>query len=280
MFHIVADSGCDIFKLDGVSFATVPLTISTDKQTFVDDETLDTADMIKKLLAHKGRSFTACPSTEDWMKAFLTEDGSVPDEIYVVTLTSGLSGTFNSANVAKGLFLEQHPDTKIMLIDSLSVGPEMLLILEKLVEFKKAGMSFEEIERSINAYADSARLFFAFKSLHNLAENGRVSKLVASAAGVLGISVLGTADKEGHIKSLGKARGDARVISSFINSIREAGFTGGKVRISHTENEQLAEKLRAAVLEVNPDVDIKYYPVRGLCSYYCERGGICIAVET
>lgn len=97
MYHIVADSGCDLFSLPGASFATSPLTISTDSRHYLDNEQLDCAAMIEHLLAYKGRSYTACPSTEDWLNAFLPADGSIPEELYIVTLTSSLSGTYNSA---------------------------------------------------------------------------------------------------------------------------------------------------------------------------------------
>lgn len=280
MYHIVADSGCDIFDLEGASFSTVPLTISTDHDHFVDDENLDTGKMIEHFLAYKGRSYTACPSTEAWLKAFVGKEGQIPDELYVVTLTSGLSGTYNSANIAKDIFLEKHPDTKVLIVDSLSVGPEMRLILEKIVQLKKEGASFELISEKMKEYCAATRLFFAFKSLHNLAQNGRVSKLVASAAGVLGISVYGTASPEGKIESLGKARGDKKVIASLLKEMDAAGYQGGKAHITQTENEALAQKLKQAILERFPSARICISPVRGLCSYYCERGGICISCET
>lgn len=279
MFHIVADSGCDIFTLEGTSFATVPLTIRTDQRSFVDDDTLNTAEMIEYLLSYKGRSSTACPSTEDWLTAFNAADGQIPEEIYVVTLTSGLSGTYNSANIAKNIFLEDHPEVKILIVDSLSVGPEMLLIMEKLVELKKAGKTFEEVSEAISAYCKSTRLFFAFKSLHNLAENGRVSKIAAAAAGVLGIRVFGTASTVGEIEPISKLRGDKKVIAAFLEEMKNAGYTGGKVRISQTENPELAKDLQAAILKAYPNASVTYYPVRGLCSYYCERGGIVIGCE-
>ncbi|MBQ0001182.1 MAG: DegV family protein [Clostridiales bacterium] len=280
MYHIVADSGCDIFELAGApSFATVPLTISTDKDHFLDDKTLNTHAMIEHMLAYKGRSFTACPSTEAWMKAFDLPDGSAPEELFIVTLTSGLSGTYNSACVAKDMYLELHPETKAYVVDSLSVGPEMVLILEKIRELKNAGCSFEEVCEQIRKYQEGTRLFFAFKSLHNLAENGRVNKLVAAAAGVLGISVCGTASPEGEIQQTGKARGDKHVVSSFLKSLEEAGYKGGKLRISQTENEKLAEKIRAAVVETYPSADVQINPVRGLCAYYTERGGVVLGME-
>jgi len=280
MFHIVADSGCDLFALAGASLSIAPLTISTGTVHYRDDENLNCAMMIEELLAHKGRSFTSCPCLEDWLEAFTPKDGTIPDELYIVTLTSALSGTYNSAMLARDAYLEKHPGVKIAVIDSLSVGPEMRLLMEKIVQLKAQGLSFAETVEQVRAYSKQTRLFFAFRSLHNLAQNGRVSKLVAAAAGVLGISVYGTASEKGQIESMGKARGDKRVITSLLDAMTEAGFKGGRVCISHTENEELAQKLADAVLARVPGSDVVIYPVRGLCSYYCERGGICVACET
>lgn len=280
MFHIVADSGCDIFELPGVSFATTPLTIRTDKREFMDDTSLDTKEMVEYLLSYKGKSSTACPSTEDWLTSFNLSDGTAPEELYIITLTSGLSGTYNSACVAAEYYKEKHPETKVTVFDSLSVGPEMLLLAEKIRDLKAAGAGFEEVCEKVRAYSKTTRLFFAFKSLHNLAENGRVSKLVAAAAGVLGISVFGTASPQGQIESLGKARGDKKVIASLLSEMKKAGYCGGKVHISNSENADLAEKVKAAILTEYPNAEVDTYPVRGLCSFYCERGGIVVGLET
>lgn len=280
MYRIVADSSCDLFALQGVSFGTVPLTISTDARHYRDDEALDIPGMIRDLLEHKGRSYTACPNAQDWLNVFTAEDGRSPDELYVVTLTSALSGTWNSAVAAREQYLEQHPQAKVLIVDSLSVGPEMVLLLEKIRELKQLGATYEQVEREITAYSKKTRLFFAFRSLHNLAQNGRVNKLVAAAAGVLGISVYGTADDTGHIQSLGKARGENKVIAVLTDAMVKAGCKGGRFRISHTENEDLAQRLKQAILAMCPGADVIIHPVRGLCAYYCERGGICVACET
>ena len=156
----------------------------------------------------------------------------------------------------------------------------MVLLLKEIVRLKQQGKSFEEVSEAIAAYSKHTRLFFAFRSLHNLAQNGRVNKLVAAAAGVLGISVLGTASEKGEIQSLGKARGDRRVIDGLLQEMKQAGWQGGRVSISETENPELAEKMKQAILTEHPHTEVEIHPVRGLCSYYCERGGLCIGCET
>ena len=274
MTRFIADSCSDLLQIEGVDFVAVPLTISTDTSDYVDDQDLDIKGMLDDLATYKGKSGTACPSVELWLEAL---EGA--DTIYIGTMTSTLSGTYNSALVAKDLYGQSHPEVKIHVFDTLSAGPELRLLMEKLIELDQSGMEFEEVCKMGEDYMQKTRLFFALKSLHNLAQNGRVNKVVAAAAGALGISVLGTASEEGTLEAVSKCRGDKKVIAGFLEEIGKAGFTQGKIRINHVENLTLAEKLRDAILEKYSDAEIMIYEARGLCSYYAERGGMLVGVE-
>lgn len=275
MTKFIADSSCDITELNGVDFQSVPLTISTDKVTFTDDSDMDIHEMLNVLEKHKGRSYTACPGVEGWINAF---EGA--DEIFVVTITSGMSGTYNSAMAAVKIYLEEHPEVKIKVIDSKSTGPEMRLILEKLAEYYKNGMDFDSICVAIDKYMKKTRLFCSLFSLHNLAQNGRVSKVVASAAGVLGICVIGTASEQGTLDSIAKCRGEKKLVARLKELMAAAGYNGGRLRICHVENEGLARNISDIVKKSYPNADVLYYKAGGLCSYYAERGGIILALET
>ena len=274
MTRFITDSCSDMIQTEGGNFVSVPLVISTDEKEYVDDEYLDIHEMLDDLSVYKGKSGTACPSVESWLHAF---EGA--DTIFVATMTSALCGTYNSALVAKKIYEHSHPEAKIHVFDTLSAGPELRLLMEKLFSFERAGKTFEEIVRCGEKYLQTTRLFFALKSLHNLAQNGRVNKVIAAAAGALGISVLGTASVEGTLESSAKCRGDKKVIAGMLEEITKAGFQNGKVRISHVENLELAEKLRIALMERFPEAEILIYKARGLCSYYAERGGILVGVE-
>ena len=197
----------------------------------------------------------------------------------MVTITSGLSGTWNSANVAKKQYQSDHPDVKIYVVDSLSTGPGEVLLLEKIVELKKLGKSFEEVCEEIEKYKDTLRLYFGLRSLHNLAQNGRVSKIVASAIGFMNIRILGTASKEGTIQSVAKCRGDKKLVETTLSEIRKAGYKGGKIRICHVESAQLAQALEDQLRSEYGAIDIKTIPARGLCSFYAERGGFILGCE-
>ena len=271
---IVTDSSCDIWELNGVDFAVAPMTISTDNKHYVDNQELDVRLMSEDLAKYKGVSHTACPSVGSWLDCY---KGS--DEVFVVTLTGAMSGTYNSAMTAKGIYEEENENVKIHVFDSLSTGPEMRLLIEKLKEMIEEDLTFEEIVEKGQDYLNHTRLFFALKSLHNFAMNGRVSKAVASAIGVLNISIFATASEEGTIQQISKCRGEKKVVKSMIEHLENAGYHGGKVRISHADNLKLAHNVRDKILELYPHADIIVYPMGGLCTYYAEIGGLLVGCE-
>ena len=271
---IVADSSCDIWELNGVDFAVAPMTISTDNKHYVDNQELDVRLMSEDLAKYKGVSHTACPSVGSWLDCY---EGF--DEIFVITLTGAMSGTYNSAMTAKGIYEEENENVKVHVFDSLSTGPEMRLLIEKLKEMIEEDLPFEEIVEKGQDYLNHSRLFFALKSLHNFAMNGRVSKTVASAIGVLNISIFATASEEGTIQQISKCRGEKKVVKSMIEHLENAGYHGGKVRISHADNLKLAHSVRDKILELYPHADIIVYPMGGLCTYYAEKGGLLVGCE-
>ena len=271
---IVADSSCDMWELNDVNFAVAPLTISTDNKHYVDNQELDVHLMSEDLAKYKGVSHTACPSVGSWLDCY---EGY--DEVFVVTLTGAMSGTYNSAMTAKGIYEEENDNVKVHVFDSLSTGPEMRLLIEKLKEVIEEDLTFEEIVEKGQDYLKHTRLFFALKSLHNFAMNGRVNKAVASAIGVLNISIFATASEEGTIQQISKCRGEKKVVRSMIEHLENAGYHGGKVRISHADNLKLAHSVRDKILELYPHADIIVYPMGGLCTYYAEIGGLLVGCE-
>ncbi|MCR4855036.1 MAG: DegV family protein [Erysipelotrichaceae bacterium] len=273
--RIIADSSCDLYTIDHDDFKTVPLTIYTDERSFVDDENLNVHEMLDYLAAYKGRSYTSCPPIDLWLQAY---EGA--KEIFVITITSALSGSYNSALSAAEMYKEEHKDVKISVIDSLSTGGEEILAIHKMTELMKQGLPFEKIDGIVRDYLHRSRLFFSFFSVHNLAQNGRVNKIAAGALSVLNISVNGTATSEGTIAVTGKARGEKKSLQALLDYMKEAGYKGGKCVITHTENESAAKDLKDMVLKEYPDARIDIYPTRGLCSYYMERRGVVICLET
>ena len=185
---IVADSSANMISLDAVSFASAPLKVITDGREFVDDAAASANEMLQYFDTYKGKSKTSCPNTVDWLDAF----GDAED-IFCLTITSGLSGSYNSACGAKQAYEADYPDRRVFVIDSLSAGPELKLIAHRIVELIKGSEVYEDICKKIAEYQEHTRLMFCLQSLKNLANNGRVSPVVAKIAGVLGIRAVGKA---------------------------------------------------------------------------------------
>ena len=191
---IVADSSANLMELKTVPFDAAPLKIITAQREFVDDRELDLEEMIRYFSTCKDRSRTSCPNTEDWLTAF-----GDADEVYCVTITSGLSGSYNAACIARDIYEEKYPGRRVYVIDSLSAGPELTLIVEKLEQLICEGKTFDEIRALTPAYLERTGLLFMLESLNNFAANGRVSPAVAKIAGVLGIRIVGKASDVGTL---------------------------------------------------------------------------------
>lgn len=273
-FKIVTDSSSDIFDLNGTPFSVAPLKIVTDQKEYYDDQNLDVAAMVEDLLKYKGKSSSSCPNPDEWLKSF-----DKADRIFCITITGTLSGSYNSACAAKQLYEEQYPDRKVFVINSLSTGPEMKLIVEKISELITAAKAYEDICEVITNYTSKTGLLFMLESMKNLANNGRVSHLTAKAAGLLGIRVIGKASDKGDLQPLDKVRGEQKSKSTIINRMRQEGFWGGKVRIAHCQNRQFAESIKLAITKEFGNIDIEVYDCGGLCSFYAEKGGILVGFE-
>lgn len=271
---IVADSSSDVFEFEGIPFASSPLKIITAQKEYVDNGRLDTENMVNELLSYSGKSSTACPSPSDWLDAF--EDAKF---IFCITITSNLSGSYNSALIAKEDYETQHPDRKVFVFDSLSTGPEMKLIIEKIAELINLHLEFEEICRKVTSYSKETGLLFMLESMRNLANNGRVSHLTAKAAGLLGIRVVGKASDIGTLEVLDKCRGEKKALRNILENMIKLGFKGGKVRISHCFNLSAAQSLKSIITEAFPYALTEIYFAGGLVSFYAEKGGLLIGFE-
>lgn len=273
-FKIVCDSTANLVELEKIPFESVPLKIRTDEMEFMDDKNADIEKMLNHLKTYKGKSSTACPSPDEYVKAF-----GDAEYIFCITISSQLSGSYNSARIAKDEYESLYQGRKVFVIDSLSAGPGLSLIAEKLEELILADKSFEDICNEITEYHKCNRLVFSLESLTNLANNGRVSHSVARIAGILGIRLICKASDHGTIEPTDKARGDKKAIDVLFKNMKSAGFCGGKVNIDHCENMESATALKNKILEEFPKSKIKIGINRALCSFYAEKGGIIAGFE-
>ena len=178
--RIVVDSAASLYALDGVDFACVPLKIITDHEEYHDDGTLDAVGMATTLRTYKGKTSTSCPNVGDWLAAY---EGA--DEGYAITITGTLSGSCNAAQLAAEEYQQENPGKRVFVLDSLSTGPEQVLLAEHLRDELAAGKEFDTICEEMLRYHKHTHLLFSLESLANLARNGRVKPAVAAVAPTL-----------------------------------------------------------------------------------------------
>lgn len=273
-YKIVSDSSSNVLEFADIAFASVPLKICTREKEYVDDAHLNVEQMVEEIRAQGGRSGSSCPNVQEWLEAFEGAEG-----VFALTITSNLSGAYNSAVQAAKEYCALHPEAKVCVLDTLSTGPEMLLIMEELRRMILEGMEFEAIEAEIRAYMRHTHLFFALKSLVNLARNGRVNPATATIAGALGICVVGRASDEGTLEQMHKCRGEQKLLRRILQSMEEAGYRGGRVRIDHCMNPEIAAQLAQMLRQKYPESDVRIGKCGALCSFYAEKGGFLIGFE-
>ncbi|MGV3022285.1 DegV family protein [Streptococcus suis] len=277
-WKIVADSGCDYRQLAQLApdteFVSVPLSIQIGDQTFVDDASLDIDQMVSVMQSTSEAATSACPSTQAYEEAF-----AGAENVIVVTITGGLSGSFNAARVARDMYLEEHPDAKIHLLDSLSAGGEMDLLVTEINRLIASGLEFEEVVSAITTYQENSKLLFVLAKVDNLVKNGRLSKLVGAVVGLLNIRMVGEASREGKLELLQKARGHKKSVTAAWEEMKKAGYKGGRIIMAHRNNDKFFQQFSDLVKETYPEASIEEVATSGLCSFYAEEGGLLMGYE-
>ena len=273
-FKIVADSSANVFQLEGLNYCTVPMKIVAGDKEFVDNEALDLQGMVDFLAAYKGKSGSSCPNVQEWLEAFGDADCA-----FAITITKHLSGSYNSAQQAAQLFMEENPGKKAYVFDSLSTGPEIMMIVDKIRECIDAGDDFDTVVAKVLEYHNHNHTLFCLRSMNNLARNGRVHPAVAKIAGMLNIRAAGDV-KGGEITPTSKPRGDKKATEVLVDMIKERGFfDGGILRIAHCFGQEHANALVDAVKAEFPNAKITVEPTTALCSFYAEAGGLIIGFQ-
>ncbi|XHV57549.1 DegV family protein [Streptococcus dysgalactiae subsp. equisimilis] len=277
-WKIVTDSGCDLRSLESQSkelqFERVPLTLQIGTEIFRDDDGLDIDNMMATMYQSSKAATSSCPSPDAFLQAY-----KGVDNVIAVTITGTLSGSHNSARLAKNDLLEDYPNANIHVIDSLSTSGEIDLIVLELERLINLGLSFEEVVERITAYQEKTRLIFVLAKVDNLVKNGRLNKLVGKVVGLLNIRMVGQASKEGTLELLQKARGQKKAVSALVEEIQKAGYKGGKVYIAHANNPKICEQISEKIKAIYPDAVIQIGRTSGLCSFYAEDEGILMGYE-
>lgn len=278
-YGIIVDSGCDLRVLDNstesdIYYKRIPLTLRVGEKEYIDDENLDIEEFMKDMKGYHGKTSSAAPAPQEWYDGFM-----MADEIFAIALTSELSGSYNSAMVAKKMANEKYPHKKIHVIDSKSAGPGLAMIAIKLKEILDSDVEFDKAVEMIEVYRDKTKLLFVLETFDNLMKNGRVSRIQGSMAGILGIKILCGASDHGTIDVLKKCRGKLSAYDNLIKEMGNKGYNSGKVIISHCFNNEKSDYIRSKIENIYRNASIEKISAGGLCSYYAEYGGVMVAFE-
>ncbi|MEE1037382.1 MAG: DegV family protein [Oscillospiraceae bacterium] len=272
-FMIVADSSSNVYSMGDSWYTTVPMKVVAAKE-YVDNADLDLAEMVDDLKQHKGKSGSSCPNVGEWLEAF-----GDAEYVFGITITKHLSGSYNAAKQAADTYMEEHPDRKVFIFDSLSTGPEMMMIVDKIRQCEAEGDDFETTKAKVLDYNNHNHTLFCLESMTNLARNGRVNPAVAKIAGMLGIRVVGDVEG-GEITPVHKPRGAKKATQILVEMMKERGFRDGALlRVAHCFGETAANALKEAVLAEFPNTRFMLEPTTALCSFYAESGGLIIGFE-
>lgn len=276
-YKIIADSSCDLngeyIKDENIGFAVAPLTIHVNQDEFVDTFDLDTKVMLDKMHSYKEKSTSSCPSPMSYFQEL-----SGAEKYFIVTISSKLSGSYNSAHVARGMYKTPN---NVYVIDSKATGGAMILMIDKLVKMIKDNVPYEDICKKMDYYVDNeVNLLFVLNKFDNLVKNGRVSKIKAAIATTLNIRPICEAD-DGEIKFGKKALGLKNAARILLETIGEKvkDFTDKSCVITYCQNLDVAEKVAEMIRSKYGFKQVKLLPMRGLTSFYALEGALIVSFE-
>ena len=277
-YKIVVDSCGELpekLRKDG-HFENVPLEIFVDDYHIIDDDTFDQKDFLRKVAASPNCPKSTCPSPERYMTAYDCQ----AEHVYAVTLSAKLSGSYNSAQLARTLYMEEQGEKQIHVFDSRSASVGETLIAMKIQECEEAGMTFEEVIAAVAAYISEIDTYFVLESLEALRKNGRLSNLKAFVASALNIKPVMGSTEEGEICQLDQARGMNRALDKMIRVMLDkvSDCENRILAIAHCNCPQRASALVEKIQSLAGFKDIFVMDTAGISSMYASDGGIIMVV--
>ena len=274
-WSVVVDSGCDLtkemFDSDSIGFYKAPCTITIDGVEYVDTDDIDAHQLLIDMEKSKSLGKTACPGPGTWLEQ-LNKCG---DKIIMITISDQVSGSYNSALIAKDMYLDENPWKQILVLNTYSCGPALsylALIAKKVISEHE---DFKTVAEIMMKYRDEHRTEFAFCNFDNLVKGGRMNKIVGFVASRLNIWGVG-AGIDGGLKLLSKVRGETKMVLAILANIQSRNFDRELIVVEHCENQALAERMSDLFREKWPGVECVIIPTKGICTYYAERGGMVI----
>lgn len=275
-YKIIGDSGMDLPEnlRQDPHFELVPLTLHVDGESIADDASFNRIEFLRKMKESEKCPKSSCPSPE----AFL-EHMHFDGDIYIVTMSGQLSGTYNSALLAKKIYLEENPHKNIEIIDSRSASVGETLIAMKIKELIEKSLPFDMVVKGVNAFRDGMLTKFVIESLDNLRKNGRLTGITAFIASALNIKPVMGATPEGTICKLDQARGVVKSLVLMAKLIEQDVKNAGEkvLGIAHCNNRERAEFFKEEVLKRVPFKDCVIVDTAGISTLYANEGGIITA---
>ena len=277
-YKIVVDSCGELteaMKQDG-HFHTASLSMEVDGVRIVDDETFDQLEFLKKVAASPECPKSSCPSPEEYMQSFKGEE----EHVYAVTLSAELSGSYNSAELGRNLYLEEVGEKDIHVFNSRTASVGETLIAMKIQECEEAGMSFQEVVDTVEAYIDSQITYFVLETLDTLKKNGRLTGLKALVASALNIKPVMGSTPEGVICQLGQARGIKRALAKMVDYAMEgrSGKVNKTLGIAHCNCPERAEEVRRLLMDKAEFDSYIIVNTAGISTMYANDGGIIVVI--
>lgn len=274
-YKIVVDSCCELPKeyMNDPRFERVPLELSVDDYTIQDDDNFDQLDFIKRVAASPNSPKSACPSPERYMNAYNCD----ADHVYCITLSSKLSGSYNSAELAVGLYEESFGEKKIHVFDSesASVGETQLALL--IVKLEEQGLSFEEIVEQVENYRDGVTTLFVLNNIETLRKNGRLSGVKALVASTLNIKPVLAGDKGSIVQKtqgIGMKKALGKLVDIVISEVKNPEMR--TLIISQCNAPERAETVKNMILDKVKFAEVIILEMRGVSTMYANDGGIII----
>ena len=275
-YKIVVDSCCELpeeLKKDS-RFEIVPLTLIVgDTYEKPDDESFDQKEFLQAVAQCPVSPRSACPSPERFMEAYRTE----ADHVYVVTLSSKLSGSYNSAVLGKNLYHETYGEKQIYVVDSRSASCGETQIAYKIAQWEEEGLTFEEITSRIEQFVDGMHTYFVLDNLETLRKNGRLSGVKALVASTLSIKPV-MAGEQGSIVQLGQSVGIKKALAKMVDYvIRDVSDPEKKcLMITHCNNLDRANSVKDQILAKVKFKDVLIMDTAGISSMYANDGGVIV----
>ena len=276
-FKIVVDSCCDLTgqMLKDPHFVKVPLTIRSNGSSFIDNETFDQADLLWAMKQSEEAPSTACPSPQSYLDAY---QGPEEEDVYVVTLSALLSGSHNSAEQARMLMEEDHPNKNVYVFNSCSASSGEVLVALKVRELAESGAPFKHVVREVEQFIYQMQTMFVLETLENLRKNGRLTRLQSVITGALKIKLLMGATPEGEICKLGQTLSMKQALSKMVDHMaNDPAHAGRTLAICHCNCLDRAFQVKAMAEQRCKFAHILILEAGGITSVYANDGGIVTA---